>query len=404
MYVGPLDGVRIADFSWAWAGAYSSTLLACMGAEVIKIETRKHPDHTRRFSLTTGGVFGDLERSNVFNDLNLDKLGVTIDLGSPDGVELAKRIVRVSDIAVQNMRPGVMERLGLGYRELRRIRADIIYLSSSMRGGTGPESNYGGYAPNFAAVSGLSEITGYGDDLPAGFMGEIDLISATTAAFGLLAALHHRLETGEGQHIDVSSSDAISVLIGDVLMDYTVNGRVQTRRGNEDDFMSPHNCYRCRGEDSWVSIAVADDDEWDAFRSVLGHEDWLEDERFSYAWGRWQNREELDRLVEEWTSGYTSYEVTEKLQQSGVAAIPSFNSEALWADPHLNGRDVWFEVDHPVIGKQTVVGPPWKLLSTPAGVCRHAPLLGEHNQYVFGELLGMTSEEIVELAEEKVLY
>jgi benzylsuccinate CoA-transferase BbsF subunit len=399
-----LAGVRVADFAFAWAGAYISTLLAYMGAEVIKIESRTKPDHTRRFSMTTGGVFDDLDRSMVFNDLNVNKLGVTIDLGKPDGVELAKRIVAVSDAAVENMRPGVMSRLGLGYEDLIQVKPDIVYLASCMRGGSGPECDYGGYAPNFAAVSGLSHVTGYADDLPASFMGEVDLMSAFAAAFALLAALNHRQTTGEGQYIDVSSSDAISVLLGDVLLDYTMNGRLQHRRGNDDDFMAPHNCYRCRGEDDWVSIAVAADEEWNAFTIALGSPGWAMESRFADALSRWSNREELDRLVEVWSLSLTSREVMELLQPVGVAAIPSFSSEDLYGDPHLSEREVWVEVQHPAIGRQTLVAPPWKLSATPARVHSAAPLLGEDNQYVFGDLLGLPAVDIARLVEEEVIY
>jgi len=404
MAISALAGVRIADFAWAWAGAYATTLLAYMGAEVIKIESMKKPDHTRRFSMTTSAVFDGLDKSPIFNDMNTNKLGVTIDLSQPRGIGLAKRLVAISDAVVQNMRPGVMAGLGLGYQELKAVKPDIVYLSSSLRGSTGPERNYGGYAPNFAAVSGLSNITGYDDDLPAGFMGKIDLMSATSAAFSLLAALNYRLQTGEGQHIDLSSSDAISALIGDVLLDYVMNSRVQSRKGNRDDSMAPHNCYRCRGDDKWVSIVIANDEEWEAFCNALGNPEWTQDMRFSDAYSRWQNQNELDRLVEQWAVTHTAYEVMEKLQHVGIAAVPSFSSKDLCTDPHLKERGAWVEVQHPIIGKQIVAAPPWKLSATPADIYRHGPLLGEHNQYVFDDLLGMPSAEIDRLIAEKIIY
>jgi len=401
---GALSGVRIADFSIAWAGPYATTLLSFMGAEVIKIESNSKLDHTRRLSMTTGGVFDQLDHSPVFNDINLNKLGVTLNLKQPRGIELAKKIVSISDIVIQNMRPGVIERLGLGYDVLRDVKPDIIYLSSSMRGNDGPERTYGGYAPNFAAVGGLSYLTGYADSYPANLMGEVDLMAATTSAFGILAALNHRLQTGEGQYIDVSSSDSVSVHMGEVLLDYDMNGRVQTRKGNDDEYMAPHNCYRCKGEDDWVSIAVATDSEWQSFCNALGNPVWTSDDRFSHASGRLQNREELDRLVEQWTIECTNYEVMDRLQKAGVAAVPSFDSEDLCTDPHLQERGYWVESHHPIIGKQIVAAPPWKLSATPAGVYGHGPLLGEHNQYVFGELLGISSEEIAQLIEAQVIY
>lgn len=400
----PLEGIRVTDFTWAWAGAHAVTTLALLGAEVIKVESSRRIDHSRVFSLTTGQWFGDPDHSPVFNDINLNKLSANLDLSHPKGVELAKGLIKISDVVTQNMRPGVMDRLGLGYEVLREIKPDIIMLSSSARGITGPERDYIGYAPSFAALSGLSYISGYPNDGPIRLSGEIDLLSATTSAFAILAALVHRQRTGEGQHIDLSSSEATSVLIGEVLMDYSMNGRIQSRKGNRDEFMAPHNCYRCKGEDKWISIAIATDEEWKAFCEVVGFPEWANDERFADAYSRWQNQEELDKLIGSWTANYTHYEVMEMLQKVGVAATPSFNSEELYNDPHLRARDFWAEVDHPLIGKQTVVAPTWKLSRTPAEVRRHGPLFGEHNQYVFGELLGLDTSEIERLIEEKVIY
>ena len=399
-----LSGIRVADFAWVWAGAHIGALLSFFGAEVIKIESQQRPDSNRTRSLTTGQKFEGLNQSTVFNHINLGKMGVTLNLTHPKGVELAKRIVSISDVVTQNMRPGAMEALGLGYEALREVRPDIIYLSSSSRGQNGPEANCLGVAPCFAALSGLSYITGYSDSPPTRMRGEIDIMSAYTSAFAILAALNHRLETGEGQHIDTSSTEVNSVLIGEVLMDYSANQRVQSRTGNRDEQMAPHNCYRCRGEDKWVSIAIANDEEWQAFVSAIGNPPWAEGSRFSDCYGRWQHQEELDRLIEEWTLAHTHYEVMQILQAAGVAAVPSFNSEELYRDPHLNKRHFWEIVEHPVIGKQTVTTPPWKLSETPARIPRAAPLLGEHNQYIFGELLCMSEDEISRLQAEKVVY
>lgn len=401
---GVLAGIRIADFTWAWAGAYATELLAFMGAEVIKVESRTRPEHSRLRSLTTAQQFSGVDQSPVFNDLNLNKLGISLDLKHPKGVELAKRVVKVSDVVAQNMRPGAMEKLGLGYKDLREVKPDIIYLSSSARGATGPEREYKGYAPVFAALGGASYLTGYPDDPPAYIPGEIDLLSAATAALAILAALHHRAKTGEGQHIDLSSSESISALIGDVILDYTMNGRVQSRKGNRDDTMGPHNCYRCKGEDKWVSIAVSTEQEWRAFCETVGEPDWAREERFSDPSKRWENQDELDRLIEEWTINYTDYEVMNRLQKVGVAAVASLNAEELFHDPHLNQRGLWTKVNHPIIGEKAVVLPPWKMSVTPVRITRPAPLLGEHNQYVFGQILGMSKQELALLEKEEVVY
>jgi len=399
-----LEGIRVADFSWVWAGPYATMLLAYMGAEVIKIESAKRIDTSRMGSMTTGQAFSGWESSSVFNNLNLNKLGVALDLSHPKGVELAKEIVHISDVVAQNMRPGVMDRLGLGYEALVQIKPDIIMLSSSAYGATGPYREYSGYAPHFAAVSGLSYMTGYPDGEPGSLTGSTDIRSATTSAFAILAALNFRQRTGQGQHIDLSSPETLSVLIGDTFMDYTMNQRLPLRSGNRDAFMAPHNCYRCKGEDKWVSIAVATDEEWRALCQAMGNPEWTGDELFSDSYSRWQNQEHLDRLIEEWTINYSHYEVMERLQASGIAAMPSLSAEELFSDPHLKEREFATEVNHSVLGKQVVLNPPWKLSETPARIERAGPLLGEHNEYVFGELLGMPKEEITRLVEEKVLY
>ncbi len=401
---GILQGIRIADFSWAWAGSHATELLASMGAEVIKIESITRVDFVRRLSFTTGQTFTGVNQSYVFNDVNLGKKGIQLNLGKPEAIALAKKLVSISDVVAQNMRPGVMERLGLSYEALKAVKPDIIYLSSSTRGGSGPERSYSGYAPNFAAVSGVLHITGVPDSGPGVMAGEIDLLSAITSAFAMLAALNHRLKTGEGQHIDLSSTEAISVLIGDVLMDYLVNGVIQTRRGNQDDCMAPHNCYRCKGEDKWISIAVASDEEWAALCQVMGNPGWSREPRFLTADARWKNQMELDGLMGQWTCNYEHYEVMEMLQAAGVAAMPVFNAEELYKNAHLQHRQNWTQIVHPELGKQSVLLPPWKFSATPAGYESAAPIMGEHSHYVFKELLGLSDKEISRLEEAQVIY
>jgi benzylsuccinate CoA-transferase BbsF subunit len=319
-------------------------------------------------------------------------------------VELAKKIIQISDVASQNMRPGAMDKMGLGYETLREVKPDIIMLSSSSFGAEGPLRRYGGYAPSFAAYSGLTHLTGYSDAPPNPMTGSTDLMSATTSAFAIIAALNHRQNTGQGQHIDLSSVESLAVFTGDALMDYIMNGRVRSRRGNQDDIMAPHNCYRCRGDDKWVSIAVSKENEWQAFCQVMGNPDWTRDEKFSDAYCRWKYQEELDRLVTEWTVNYTHYEVTEMLQKVGVAAMPSFSNQEIFSDPHFKERKLAVEVEHPVMGKQVVLGAPWKLSETPAKVTKASPTMGENDEYVFGELLGMPSSEIKQLMDEQVIY
>ncbi|MBW2622416.1 MAG: CoA transferase [Deltaproteobacteria bacterium] len=404
MNQGPLNGVRIVEFTSAWAGPYATCLLGFLGAEVIKVESRKRVDHSRNLAFSTGKNFSGPDESSVFNTLNLNKLSVTLNLSKPGAIEIAKRLVEDCDVVVENMRPGVVPRLGLGYEVLREVRPDLVYLSSSACGQTGPEREYVGYAPTFAALGGLSFITGYEDWPPSNFMGSIDLRSAATSAFAIVTALLYRQRTGEGQYIDLTSQESIAVLCGDVFLDYIMNNRIPMRKANTDESMAPHNCYPCRGEDKWVSISVAADEEWRSMCQVMEMPELADDERFAQFKKRWDNQEELDRIIGAWTSDKDYYEVTEMLQAAQVAAAPSFSSEGLFKDQHLKDRELFQQVDHPVIGKDWVTSPPWRLSETPAEIRRHAPLLGEHNDLVLRQMLGMSPEEIEKLEQEQVIY
>ena len=401
---GPLHGVRLTEFTSAWAGPYATCLLALLGAEIIKVESRARLDHSRVLAFSTGRKFSGPDESGVFNNLNLNKCSVTLNLKKPKAVEIAKRLAAKSDVIMENMRPGVMPRLGLGYEALKEMKPDIIYLSSSACGQTGPEREYVGYAPTFAALGGVSFITGYEDWPPSNFMGAIDLRSATTAAMAILTALCYHQRTGEGQYIDMASQETIAVLVGDILLDYIMNNRIQKRKGNRDENMVPHNCYRCRGEDKWVSIAVANQDDWQALCKTMEMSELAHDERFSDVARRMDNQDDLDRIINDWTQDQDQYDVMEKLQRAGVAAAPSLNSQGLFEDPHIKERNIFLQVEHPVMGKDWVLSAPWTLSATPAEVRRHAPLLGEHNESIFCHLLGMSKEEVKALEEEQVIY
>jgi len=399
-----LQGIRVADFSWLWAGSYATGLLALMGAEVIKIESMTAVDQTRVMSFTIGKSFEGVESSYVFNAINSNKLSVKLNLKKPQAIDLAKRIVQVSDIVAENMRPGTMERLGLGYNVLKDVKPDIIMLASSAFGGKGPQRVYGGYAPGFACASGLANLTGYRDRTPNPMTGSTDLMAAITGAFALIIALNYKQKTGLGQYIDLSSVESQAILAGDTIMEYLMNGRVQYRDGNRDRIMAPHNCYRCRGEDKWVSIAISTPEEWNSFCEILGNPPWTRDERFADAYERWKNQEELDKLVTAWTLNYTHYEVTDMLQKAGVAAMPSLSNEEIVNDPHFKQRGESTTVEHPVMGKVAVFGVPWRFSKTPAKITKAAPVMGESNNYVFRELLGLSSNEISRLVEEKVIF
>ncbi len=310
----------------------------------------------------------------------------------------------MSDIVTENFTPGVMERRGLGYEDLKKLKPDIIMFSSSANGATGPESHIRGYAPIFTALSGLGEMIGYPDGPPTEVRASRDFTSAVYGFFAIMTALMHRQKTGEGQHIEMSSREAIACTIGDSLLDYIMNGRVQSRTGNRDDIMAPHNCYRCKGEDKWVSIAVANEEEWESLCRAMGNPEWTREPRFSDEVSRWHNQEELDKNIEKWTINYTYHEVMETLQKVGVAAVPSYSADDLYANPHLGERESFQVAEHPEMGAHLIITCPWKFSATPPRIYRDSPLLGQHNDYVYRELLGISKEEIERLTKEKVFY
>ncbi|OGP86084.1 MAG: hypothetical protein A2V87_11140 [Deltaproteobacteria bacterium RBG_16_58_17] len=401
---GPLQGVRVTEFTAAWAGPYATCLLGLLGAEIVKVESRRRLDHSRSLSFTTGVQFTSPDQSSVFNSLNFNKKSVTLNISKPEAAHVAKKLITISDVVIENMRPGVIERLGLGYDAVSKYKPDIIYLSSSACGQVGPERKYVGYAPTFAALGGVSFLTGYEDCQPSNLMGSIDLRSAATSAFAILAALVYRQKTGKGQYIDLASQETITVMMGEVILDYIMNGRVQMRKGNKEDTMAPHNCYRCRGEDKWISIAVATEEEWCGLCRAMGKPELAGDERFADSYRRFANQGELDRIVTAWTTEYDVYTAMALLQKEGVAAAPSMSSEDLFKDPHLQERGIFRIVEHPEVGKDWTITPPWRLSATPAEIQRHAPLLGEHNDLYFRQILGMSTEEIEELVKEEVIY
>ncbi|MBI3964117.1 MAG: CoA transferase [Chloroflexi bacterium] len=400
---GPLAGLRVLDFGVAYAGPYSTLLLEFLGAEVIKIESRRRPDLVRlpdalfasdptsaqRNAANPAPEADRLERSVMFHDVNLGKLSVAIDLTTPEGIAVAKQLAGVSDIVLDNFSPGVMDRLGLGYEVLHTLKPDIIVISTSAAGSVGPESDSLGFATIFNAEGGLTHLTGYPEGRPAESRDSTDLRVGSFGAFALLAALLYRQTTGRGQYIDLSAREVITSEIGDELMDFALNGRVPNRQGNHDPMSVPHNAYRCLGEDRWISIAIATEAEWHALCAAAGHPEWERDPRFATVLDRKRNEDELDTLVECWTREHTQYELVERLQRAGVAAAPTLTMEQAYRDPHLRERGAFTRVEHRVLGRRDVVGPPWRLSKTPAAVHGAAPLLGEHTSSVLDRLLGM---------------
>jgi benzylsuccinate CoA-transferase BbsF subunit len=348
-----------------------------------------------------------------FEQVNANKLSVTLNLKEPRAVELALELISSSDLVLENFRPGVTDRLGLGYPKLREVKPDIILVSLSANGQTGPESRYAGYAPMFAALGGLGYLTGYPDAPPVELRHAMDHTGGMMAAFCAVAALcaksSHSSKGQEGvsrlgQHVDVSVRDIATSFMGPALLDYAMNQREAFRQGNRDEAMAPHGVYRCRGNDAWVSVAIGSEEEWLGLVRALGHPAWARDDRFGDAYQRWLHREELDRHLEAWTAQLSPPEVTQRLQREGVAAFPSLAADQLLSDPHLLARDAFPTVEHSDKGRQRAVAPPWRFSATPARVDRWTPDLGEHNVQIFQRLLGLSLEEIKALQEARVIW
>lgn len=395
----PLAGIRIADFTVHNAGPFSTHLLSQLGAEVIKIESAMRLDAFRK----PHPVYGRMGPA-TFDQVASTKLSVRVNLKKPGGVALSKRLVAISDVAAESFRPGVMGRLGLGFEALREVKRDIVMLSVSSSGQSGPDSHFAGYAPLFGAWGGLGEMTGYADGPPVEMRHVMDHTVGMNAAVAVLAALHRRRATGEGALVDVSAREVASSLLGEALL-LAAAGAEPHRAGNDHPQMAPHGVYPAAGEDRWISIAVADDAEWTAMAAAMGAAELASDPRFATAAARLANRTALDAEVSRWTAGLEADAAAERLQAAGVAAHASWTTPQIAADPHLRARRAIVEVHEPDGTERAAVGVPMRLSKGPEiGINRGTPRLGEHEDYVYGELLGMSRAERQALEDEGVIY
>ncbi len=385
-----LAGIKVADFSRVIVGPLSTKTLCDYGAEVVKIEGRSRPGHYR-----TTGPEPDL--SAHFTSWNTGKLSIAVNLAKPQGVELAKKIVAWSDVVVESFAGGSMRRMGLGYDELRKVKPDIIMLSSCMQGQTGPFASHPGWGFQLSGLSGFCHIAGW-PDRPSPELGVYtDFVAPHFNVCAIMAALLYRRRTGRGLYIDMSQLENAVQFMSPLILDYAVNGRVAERTGNKCSYAAPHNAYRCSGDDRWCAIAVFTDQEWQAFCRVTGNPSWITDPRFGTLLARKENEGELDRLVAAWTANHTAEEVMRTMQDAGVAAgVLETGEDLLERDPQIQHRRTFREVDHPRMGKHHPVASPF-IMSASADEVRRAPLLGEHNEYVLKQILGMSDEEIADL-------
>ena len=403
-----MAGVRIVEMGQLIAIPFAMKLLGDMGAQVIRLESTRRLESYRSDSVYQNDIDGAFwNRGANFYEQNRNKLGITLDLGRPEGLEILRRLISISDVFAENFTPRVIKNFGLEYTDLRRIKPDIIMVSSTGYGFDGPWANFGATGPATEGASGLAYSTGYAGGTPV--MAEIPYVDYTAGehtVFAVMTALMSRLSTGRGQFIDVSQTQTAAVTIPEVLLDFSANGRDPERIGNGDPVMAPHGCYPCRGEDRWIVIAVSDDDEWLGLCQVLGRTDWASNPEWRSAVGRLRHREDVDGLLAGATAEWDAHELMKALQAEGVSAGAVLDSKDLLFDPHLQERQFYEVVQHhPSTGMPPLpyAGRPWKLSGTPAVAPKAAPVMGEHNELVLGELLGMSKAEMEVLEREGVI-
>lgn len=389
----PLQGVRIVDFTWAGVGGYCSMLWSMLGAECIKIETFQGKGISRK----SNPVRRNTQHSSLFEELNVNKRSILLNLKRPEAVAIVKSLVARSNAVAENFRPGVIDRLGAGYEALREVNPGIVMLSMSVSGATGPDHGDVGYAGVFGAMSGISELIGYEDGPPVELRFPSDMISGTMGAFAMIAALVHQQQTGIGQYIDCSNRETLGLMIGDALLDYFANGRIQTRQGNRHVAWAPHNCYRCAGDDRWISIVATNDEQWRALANAIGGPDLVGDPRFADGFLRNRNLQALDERISAWTADKSDYELMRQLQAVGVPAAPTMHPDDLLTDPHLAARDWWRLVERGERQPWIMGRSPWTFSRTPTDRYEQAPDAGRDTRDVLGGLLGISDEQLEQL-------
>lgn len=396
--VSPLAGVRIADFTIHAAGPFSTHVLSQLGAECIKIESKTRLDAFRK----PHAVYGRMTAA-TFDQVSSNKLSVRLNLKKPEAVVLAKRIVAVSDVAAESFRPGVMKRLGLDFETLREVKKDLVMLSLSSCGQSGPDSHFAGYAPLFGAWGGLGWMSGYSDGPPVEMRHVMDHTAGFHAALALLAGLHQRRRTGQAQYIDLAAREIASAMIGDALVMASL-GAQTPRPGNGDLHMAPHGVYATNRNDRWLTVAVSTDEQWRALVDTIGEASLADDPRFATVTARRQHQGELDALMSRWLSGFDADDAAQRLQAAGVAAHVSWNMQDIADDPHLRERGTLTPVHDPAVPDRLAVGAPARFSRTSeVGIRRATPELGQDEEYVFGELLGLTRAQRTDLEDREVI-
>jgi benzylsuccinate CoA-transferase BbsF subunit len=386
----PLEGVRIVDFSWIIAGPTATRHLAMMGAEVIKVGSARRPDPS-----AAGPPFQAYNQSKRYVALNLSK---------PEGTELARALIAISDVVVENFAVGVFERRGLGYDVISADRPDVIMVSSSGTGHSGPDKDYVAYGSLLQHYTGWNSISGFPNREPIKGGLWADPWVGLELAMLTVAALDHRLLTGQGQYIDYSMAEALTAGIPEAVLDYQMNGRMPEPMGNDDRTWAPHGVYHCKGTDTWVAIAVTNDEEWESLCRVVGREEMATDSRLATARARMRCKDELDAAITSWTERVDGHEAMRTLQEAGVPAGPSLDVGRLFEEPQLRETGYFTERVTSDGEPRDLPGLPWRSDQWPEARVTAAPVLGQDNDYVYRELLGLPEPAIERLVRDQVIY
>jgi crotonobetainyl-CoA:carnitine CoA-transferase CaiB-like acyl-CoA transferase len=404
---GALDGVRVLDLTRVWAGPHATRMLADLGADVIHVTSRKlageltvAPGTARILGVYPNDQPGERHwnRNSQLNDLMRNKRDITLEFDTPEGLALVRRLVAEADVVIENYSPRVMPKYGLDFESLRAINPRVILCSMPGYGAQGPLSGFISYGTNVDPASGLASLMGYRGELPhLGGNAYPDPVAALFAVGAILVALRHQRRAGRGQYLDLSQCEATTALLGEFSLAASLGAPVPVRDGNRLPDRAPNDAYRCRGEDCWIAISVADDRDWSALCGVAGRRDWARDARFATTAARLANLEAVDKALSAWTGAEDMHDLMHRLQAAGVAAGAVLDARDLVEDANLVARGFFREIDAPEVGPMLYAGQPVRLSATPVTDYRPAPGLGQHNAEVLRDLLGLGEVEIADL-------
>ena len=401
----PFDGIVVCDFTWAGAGPICTNFLGQCGAEVVKIESRKRPDLVRKGGPFKDGICEGLERSGYFANRNPNKKGISLHMASPEAREVAVRLIEKSDIVINNFRTGQMEKWGLGYEDVKKIKPDIIYVTMSLQGNTGPHSSYMGFGINLNALVGLTHLAAFPGEMPFGTGTNYTdhVMVPTHTLFGIIAALMHRKKTGKGQTVEVSQAEASICMKPTDIMAYVDHGKVERPSGYHDRNAAPHGIYKVIGHRKWIAITVFNDEEWRRLKAFMGNPEWAESEKFKTLEDRLRNQNKLDQRIEGWTKMEYGEILFKRLIENGVRAGLVYDGRNVSEDEALRERGFLVNLDHPVMGITQYNRFPMIFSKTPLKMETPAPLLGQHTKEVLTDFLGYSKEEVDQLTSDGIL-